>query len=108
MKSTCPASAPLCTQTTPIGRFGNSGQNILKGPPIYNLDFGLQKLFRVTERISVEFSTLFVNIFNHPNFAVPASNISAPTQVGIISSQTRPLLGEPGPREIDFTLRVRF
>ena len=104
----CPAATPLCSQSAPIGRFGNSGFNILKGPPIHNLDFGIQKVFKVNERINLQFSTLMVNIFNHPNFSVPASNISAPTQVGIITSQTRPLLGEPGPREIDFTLRLTF
>ncbi len=104
----CAAANPLCTQSAPIGRFGNSGFNTLKGPPIHNLDVGIQKDFKVTERMNIQFSAIFVNIFNHPNFSVPASNISAPTQVGIISGQTRPLLGEPGPREIDFTLRLTF
>jgi hypothetical protein len=104
----CPSTTPLCTQSAPIGRFGNSGFNILTGPPIRNLDFGIQKDFRLNERFTVQFGTLFVNILNHPNFSVPAANISAPTQVGVISGQTRPLLGEPGPREIDFTLRLSF
>jgi hypothetical protein len=104
----CPSTTPLCSQSAPIGRFGNAGFNILKGPPIRNLDFGIQKDFKLNERFTVQFSTLFVNIFNHPNFTVPAANISAPTQVGVISGQTRPLLGEPGPREIDFTLRLSF
>ncbi len=102
----CPANTPLCSRSAPIGRFGNSGSNILKRPPIHNLDLGIQKAFQMNEKIRLEFSALFVNIFNHPNFSVPASNISAPTQVGIISEPTRPLLGEPGPREIDFTLRL--
>jgi hypothetical protein len=104
----CPSTTPLCTQTAPIGRFGNSGFNTLIGPPIANLDFGLQKDFRMKERFVLTFSALFVNTFNHPSFSVPPSNISAPTQVGVISGQTRPLLGEPGPREIDFTLRLSF
>jgi hypothetical protein len=104
----CPATTPLCSPTAPIGRFGNSGINILKGPPIHNLDFGLQKAFLLGEKINLQFSALFINLFNHPNFSVPASNISAPTQVGIVSGQVRPLLGEPGPREIDFTLRLTF
>src|SRR5262249_44830761 len=42
----CAAANPICTQSAPIGRFGNSGFNILAGPPIRNLDFGLQKDFR--------------------------------------------------------------
>ena len=104
----CPSTTPLCSQSAPIGRFGNSGFNILKGPPIKNLDFGLQKDFRYREVFKIQFSVLMVNAFNHPNFSVPAANISAPSNVGVVSGQTRPLLGEPGPREIDFTLRLTF
>jgi len=104
----CPATSPVCTQSAPIGRFGNSGFNILEGPRIRNLDFALQKDFRYRERFTFQFSAIFVNILNHPNFSVPAANISATGTVGVISGQTRPLLGEPGPREIDFSLRLRF
>ena len=104
----CPRTAPLCTQTTPIGRFGNSGFNILEGPRIRNLDIGILKDFRFQERLTLRFMVTMVNALNHPNFSVPASNISAPTAVGVISGQTRPLLGEPGPREIDFSLRISF
>lgn len=104
----CPATNTLCTQSAPIGRFGNTGFNILAGPPIRNLDFGLLKDFKYRERLTVRFMMTMVNALNHPNFTVPAANISAPTTVGVISGQTRPLLGEPGPREIDFTLRFTF
>jgi len=48
------------------------------------------------------------NALNHPNFSPPATNISSPGTVGVISGQTRPLLGEPAPREIDFALRLIF
>lgn len=49
-----------------------------------------------------------VNALNHPNFSLPGLNISAPAAVGVVTGQTRPLLGEPGPREIDFSLRLSF
>jgi len=104
----CPASVPLCTNAPPIGRFGNSGFNILSGPPIRNLDFGLLKEFQYRERFMLRFTMTMVNALNHPNFTTPAANISATSTVGVISSQTRPLLGEPGPREIDFALRLSF
>jgi hypothetical protein len=104
----CPASTPLCAQTRPIGRFGNSGLNILAGPPIRNLDAGLLKDFHYRERFNVRFMMTLVNALNHPNFALPALNINAPAAVGVISGQVRPLLGEPGPREIDFSLRINF
>jgi hypothetical protein len=104
----CASAAPVCTQSAPIGRFGNSGFNTLAGPPIRNLDFGLQKDFRFRERFTFQFALTMVNALNHPNFTVPAANISSAGTVGVISGQTRPLLGEPGPREIDFALRLSF
>jgi hypothetical protein len=104
----CTASNPLCTPSVPIGRFGNSGFNILAGPAIRNLDFGLLKDFKYRERLTLRFNMTMVNALNHPNFTNPAANISSPGTVGVISGQTRPLLGEPGPREIDFALRLIF
>jgi hypothetical protein len=104
----CPPAAPVCSNPTPVGRFGNSGFNILAGPPIRNLDFGLMKDFKYRERFTLRFSMTMANALNHPNFTNPAANISSPGTVGVISGQTRPLLGEPGPREIDFALRLDF
>jgi hypothetical protein len=104
----CPLSNPVCTKPDNVGRFGNSGWNYLEGPPIRNFDFGLAKDFKVRERYLVRFNMNMANALNHPNFTLPNANISSPTTVGVISSQTRPLLGEPGPREIDFGLRLDF
>jgi hypothetical protein len=72
------------------------------------LDFGLLKDFTYRERLTVRFSMITANTLNHPNFSPPSANISSPGTVGVISGQTRPLLGEPGPREIDFALRLIF
>ena len=69
---------------------------------------GLLKEFKYAERFTLRFTLTMANALNHPNFTVPASNISAPSTVGVVSSQTRPLLGEPGPREVDFGLRLIF
>jgi hypothetical protein len=104
----CPATAPLCTPAAPIGRFGNSGLNILSGPPIRNVDFSLLKEFKFADRYMLRFTMIMANALNHPSFSPPASNISAPGTVGTISSQTRALFGEPNPREIDFGLRLTF
>jgi hypothetical protein len=104
----CPATNPICTNPVQPGRFGNSGLNVLQGPPIKNLDFGLLKEVTFLERFRLRFTLTMVNALNHPNFTTPANNISAPGTVATISSQTRPLLGEPGPREIDFGLRLSF
>lgn len=103
----CPASDPVCRTPAPLGRFGNTAYNILKGPPLRNLDFGLLKDFPIKEGLRLRFNLTMANALNHPNFSVPDANISSST-VGLISGQTRVLLAEPGPREIDLGLRLQF
>src|SRR5262249_54718245 len=45
---------------------GNSGIGICSGPPIRNVDFGLHKTFKITEKIAAQFRFEFFNLFNHP------------------------------------------
>ncbi len=52
----------------------NDGRNSpLRGLGFWNLDMRLGKSTAITERVKVEFSADFFNIFNHPNFLDPAS-----------------------------------
>jgi hypothetical protein len=49
------------------------------------------------------------NVFNHPNFEIPSSNISVPGQVGVITTQHGRFRAErSGPRFIDMRLRLEF
>jgi hypothetical protein len=88
------------------GRFGTSGIGILEGPGTVNFDLSVFKAFRIRERARVEFHISTTNAFNHPNFNLPAANISAPTSVGRISS----LQGqdESGPRTVILGTRIEF
>jgi hypothetical protein len=106
----CPDNNPICPESarTNVGRFGNSGLNILEGPGIANLDFALGKYFNVGENARLQFRLIMVNAFNHPNFAVPRFNISAPGTVGTINAMARVLNGEPATREINLGLRLEF
>jgi hypothetical protein len=104
----CPASTPLCSNPANVGRFGTSGWAYLVGPPIRNLDFGLAKEFKVRERIKLRFNMTMADALNHPNFQVPAANISSTGTVGVISGARNALLGEPSTRNIDFILRLMF
>ncbi len=69
--------------------FGNSGRNILRGPGLWNLDFALAKEFRIPiprlEISKLQVRVLVSNVANHPNFAVPSSNIGT-ASVGTITS----------------------
>jgi hypothetical protein len=76
------------------GRFGNSGTGIIVGPGRQIASAALFKSFPVRERMFFRVQISFTNLFNHPNFDVPALNISAPSAVGTIRSiQTRDLAG---------------
>jgi hypothetical protein len=104
----CPAANPICSNPVQLGRWGNSGLNIIQGPPIRNLDFGLMKDFKYRERFNLRFNMTMVNALNHPSFSPPAANISSTGTVGVISGQTRALVGGIATREIDFGLRLQF
>jgi hypothetical protein len=106
----CPDNNPICPESTRtnVGRFGNSGLNILEGPGISNLDFALGKYFSFSEKTRMQLRLNMVNALNHPNFAVPRSNISAPGTVGTINGLARVLNGEPATREINLGLRIEF
>jgi hypothetical protein len=49
-----------------LGHIGTSGVGICSGPPTRNVDFGLNKTFKLTERVSAQFRFEFFNLFNHP------------------------------------------
>jgi hypothetical protein len=104
----CPDNNPVCPSPVAIGRTGDAGFGIIRGHNIANADLALSKSFVIREPLRVQFRANFANVFNHPNFALPASNISAPAAVSHITSTTAATFGTVGPREIDFQLRVEF
>lgn len=106
----CPDSNPVCAAgaQTNLGRFGNAAYDTLTGPPLRNLDFGLFKEFHIGEHVQTQLIMSMANALNHPNFGLPAGNISTPATVNVLSSEIGAQLVEPGPREIDFALRMQF
>ncbi len=104
----CPTTTPVCKNPANVGRFGNSGLNILEGPGIANLDLSMMKYITLREKTRLQFRLIMVNGLNHPNFAVPRLNISSRGSVGHITSMARVLNGEPATREIDLGLRLEF
>jgi hypothetical protein len=67
-----------------VGRFGNSGPNVLEGPGRFYISSGLFKSFSLTERIKATIEGTFTNVLNHPIYSPPLANISAPASVGSI------------------------
>jgi hypothetical protein len=87
------------------GRFGNAGVGILEGPGTVTASLGLAKAFNLTEKLRMRFESTFTNVFNHTNFAPPASQIDNPT-FGVLSA---PQTAEnAGNRTGQLALRLEF
>jgi len=88
------------------GRFGNAGVGILQGPGTAAASLGLAKVFRVKEALKVRFESTFTNVFNHTNFAPPATQIDVPGTFGVLSA---PQTAEnAGNRTGQVAVRVEF
>ena len=57
-------------------RFGTSGFNTLLGPGVVNLDAGIFRQFRLSERMNLQFRMEAFNLTNTPHFSNPSGNIS--------------------------------
>ncbi len=82
--------------------FGSSARNALFGPGLITWDAAVFKNFAITERVRASFRTEFFNMLNRANFGNPATNISAPANVGRIAATVT------DPRTIQFGLRLEF
>jgi hypothetical protein len=83
-----------------------------------NVDFSVIKRFPFAESRNIELRAEFFNLFNHPNFANPVSNLSAVPTTSIDANTGR-ITGSPGdfgrivstsnnPRLIQFAVKLNF
>jgi hypothetical protein len=101
----------LAAFTTPAaGTFGNVGRDILRGPGLWQVDFGLAKRIALTERCRLQFRAEAFNVFNRAQLAAPQSDISAgPGEFGrIIQPVNTTPIGTGTPRQIQLALRFEF
>jgi hypothetical protein len=85
---------PCAFYTQPQGFLGDEGPNYLRGPGFDNLNFSIVKDTAVGflgEAGQVEFRAEFFNLFNHPNFSLPASS-GATAYAGTCGGAANPLL----------------
>ena len=74
------------------GTFGNSARNLMSGPIYNNADLSLNKIFAVTERFRFQIRWEAFNAANHPYFANPGTNPTAPGYGQITSSSGERLM----------------
>jgi hypothetical protein len=68
------------------GRIGNCGVGSLVGPGTTAIAGGMSKTFQLREGLRLRFEATFTNLPNHPNFAAPSVDVSAPATFGKITS----------------------
>jgi hypothetical protein len=81
--------------------FGNAGRNIITGPGYVNLDAGIARRFRVTERVFVTLDAQAFNLSNTVHFDMPERYADEPALFGRI-------LSAKAPRQVQFGLRLGF
>jgi hypothetical protein len=67
------------------GRFGNADKGSIVGPGAWNVDLAAFKDFRLMEHATVRFNVFVTNVFNHPNWGRPDTNLTS-TNYGRITS----------------------
>ncbi|MEZ5403747.1 MAG: carboxypeptidase-like regulatory domain-containing protein [Bryobacteraceae bacterium] len=91
------------------GRYGTSAKNVIIGPDSRVWSAGLYKYFDVSERFRIRLELTGGNILNHPNYNVPASNLSQSANFGVISGVGgTSSLDQSGPRSFRTAIRAEW
>jgi len=88
-------------------RFGTAGFNLLNSPGTFNMDAGLFRSFRISERFSAQFRAEAFNFTNTPHFTAPNGNVTSSSfmEVGGVRGFGREGIDE---RVFRFGLRLAF
>jgi len=92
------------TGPTTYDSYGNSGYDMLRGPAFQDWDMSLQKTIQFGEQYHLQLRADSFNIFNHPNFATPNSDISNPSNLGQITGTS----SNYEPRTVEFAAKFSF
>jgi hypothetical protein len=103
---------PACYAATAPGFMGNTGRNTLRGPGFFDMDLGLLKDTKLTERLNMQFRAEAFNLLNHANFAPPAAplplNANGNPVGGATSGAILSTAQGSTPRQIQFALKFLF
>ena len=92
--------ATNCFQIQNPIRYGTAGRSTVTGPLIHNVDIGILKNTRITEKVNSQFRAEFFNFPNHPQWNPPNRFVDQ-AAFGQVSSAR-------DPRIIQFALKLLF
>jgi hypothetical protein len=90
------------------GTWGNLGRYIANGPSAFEIDTSLEKRFHLSERFTFDLRASAFNLLNHPQYGLPASNISKSSFGQITDILNDGATGSGAPRRIEFMLRLVY
>jgi hypothetical protein len=105
---------PAAFRLPPPGRNGNLGRGAIRGKPLTNVDFSVNKNWTFRERLGFQFRAEFFNLLNHTNF------VGFNTGLGFNGTLSDPNFGQitnggygtlnaaQRPREIQFGVKMTF
>jgi hypothetical protein len=105
---------PAAFRLPPPGRNGNLGRGAIRGKPLTNVDFSVNKNWTFRERLGFQFRAEFFNVLNHTNF------VGFNTALNFNGNSTDPNFGQitngafgtlnatQRPREIQFGVKMTF
>jgi hypothetical protein len=112
--ASCTAGAAFAVPVQVVGgknvyHFGNLGRNALVGPNYRNVDFGISKTTKITERLSHELRLDVFDLFNHPNFSNPGTvaQFNSP-RFGVINATRAPTGDAGSSRQLQFAMKLIF
>jgi hypothetical protein len=79
----------------PVGTFGNTGKNVLRGPRYFDSDLALLKSSKINERVTLDFRAEFYNALNNVNFNMPDDGLTD-SNFGQITSAQDPRILQMG------------
>lgn len=113
----CVSPTEFSASTTSPTAFGNQIRNQFRGPRYFDTDMTLEKDTPLPkwENANLSFAFEFFNLFNHPNFDLPVTDVANP-QFGTVTGTVGPptsvvgsfLGGDSSPRMIQFTTKLTF
>jgi hypothetical protein len=109
-----PDQSYTCFRNPILGIDGSNGggAGILRGMPFWNVDFSVMKTVRITERMNVQFTTIFTNVFNHNQMSDPYLILGDTGDWGAVGGYSAAYNGLSAqistPRAIQFGLRFSF
>jgi len=106
---------PAAFVAAPMGEQGSEGRNDIPGFGLTQVDFSVNRKFRISDRFNLQFRADAFNLLNHPNFTNPAgaigfgpANLLSAAMLNYGLGGLNPLFQEGGPRSLQLSLKLSF